>query len=346
MRGTENKMAYKKSNDTLIKLKKMLKDGKTEPLYLFFGEESYLKELYEEKIKELVPDGGFPDFNRFKFEGPDNELNDYDDAWENFPMMAEKKLIIIKDSGIFNRPNEEQKNFWQEKFKHTSEDMVVIFDETKVDKRSVTYKALAKNGTAVEFDFLGDSDLVAWVNKQSLNAKVKMSKDTAYYFINVCGRGLNTLQSEFNKLLEYCDDGEITKNDVDTVVSKSLEVQVFDLTDAIMKHDANTAMEVVGGLRSSSQSALAILYLIGATVEKMLKAKTMEGENIRAVAEKLGCAPFIAGKYAEGARAFSEKALIRMNVRIPEIDYEIKLGRLDMWTGVEQYISECIYYRD
>lgn len=38
MRGTENKMAYKKSNDTLIKLKKMLKDGKTEPLYLFFGE--------------------------------------------------------------------------------------------------------------------------------------------------------------------------------------------------------------------------------------------------------------------------------------------------------------------
>ena len=90
-------MAYKKSNDTLIKLKKTLKDGKTEPLYLFFGEESYLKELYEEKIKELVPDGGFPDFNRFKFEGPDNELNDYDDAWESFPMMAEKKCVLLAD---------------------------------------------------------------------------------------------------------------------------------------------------------------------------------------------------------------------------------------------------------
>lgn len=339
-------MAYKKNtNDALLKLKQSLKDGKLEPLYLFFGEESYLKELYENKIKALVPDGGFPDFNYIKFEGADNELSDFDDAWESFPVMTDKKLIIIKDSGIFNRPNEEVKSFWQEKFKRVSSDTVVIFDETKVDKRSVTYKALTKNGSAVEFDYLSESDLVTWVNKQALNAKRKMSKDTAHYFINVCDRGINSLQNEFNKLLDYCD-GEITKTDVDKVVSKSLEVQVFDLTDAIMRRDANAAMEVVSGIRTSNESALGILYLIDATVEKMLKAKLLTGENIRDAAAKLGTAPFIAGKYMDSAKGFSEKALIRMAMRIPEIDYEIKQGKLEMWTGVEQYIAESIYYSE
>ena len=100
-------MAYKKSTgDALLKLKRDLKGGKTENLYLFYGEESYLKELYTERIKKLVPDNGFPEFNYMKFEGPDTELSELDSAWESFPMMAEKKLILIKDSGIFNRPNE------------------------------------------------------------------------------------------------------------------------------------------------------------------------------------------------------------------------------------------------
>ena len=56
-------------------------------------------------------------------------------------MMTEKKLIHIKDSGIFQLKSgkdeastEEKKEFWTEKFKRISDDTVVIFDETSVDK--------------------------------------------------------------------------------------------------------------------------------------------------------------------------------------------------------------------
>ncbi len=339
-------MAYKKkTNDALLKLKSAVKDGRLEPMYLFFGEEDYLKELYVEKIKALMPDGGFPDFNRLEFEGKDNPLSAYDDAWESFPMMTDKKLIIIKDSEIFNRPNEETKNFWQNKFKHVSDDTVVVFCETKVDKRSVTYKAFAKSGTVVEFAFQSDADLTTWVNKQALNAKIKISKDTAAYFVNVCDKGINSLKNELDKLFAYCD-GEITKSDIDKVVSKSLEVQVFDLTDAIMAGDAAKAMEVAGSIRTSNQSAMGMLYLVNSSAEKLLLAKTMSGKSVGEIASAMGTAPFIAGKYADSAKGFSEEALVRMVKRVPEIDYEIKLGKADMRTAVEQYIAECIHYRN
>ena len=143
-------MAEKK-NGNLLKLKKQLKEGILAPLYVFYGEEDYLREMYVNRVKDCVPDGGFPDFNHIKIEGRDVAFSEYDDAWESFPMMTEKKLIHIKDSGIFQLKSgkdeastEEKKEFWTEKFKRISDDTVVIFDETSVDKRSALYKAAAK----------------------------------------------------------------------------------------------------------------------------------------------------------------------------------------------------------
>ena len=149
-------MAEKK-NGNLLKLKKQLKEGILAPLYVFYGEEDYLREMYVDRVKDCVPDGGFPDFNHIKIEGRDVAFSEYDDAWESFPMMADKKLIHIKDSGIFQLKSgkdeastEEKKEFWTEKFKRISDDTVVIFDETAVDKRSALYKAAAKVGSVVE----------------------------------------------------------------------------------------------------------------------------------------------------------------------------------------------------
>ena len=153
-------MAEKK-NGNLLKLKKQLKEGILAPLYVFYGEEDYLREMYVNRVKDCVPDGGFPDFNHIKIEGRDVAFSEYDDAWESFPMMTDKKLIHIKDSGIFQLKSgkdeastEEKKEFWTEKFKRISDDTVVIFDETAVDKRSALYKAAAKVVTVVEFTYL------------------------------------------------------------------------------------------------------------------------------------------------------------------------------------------------
>ena len=53
-------MAEKK-NGNLLKLKKQLKEGILAPLYVFYGEEDYLREMYVNRVKDCVPDGGFPD---------------------------------------------------------------------------------------------------------------------------------------------------------------------------------------------------------------------------------------------------------------------------------------------
>lgn len=341
-------MAVKKTDD-LLKLKKQIKENKLSPLYVLYGEEDFLRDIYVKRIIECVPDGGFPEFNHIRLSGADVPFSEYDDAWESFPMMTDKKLIHIKDSGIFSSKRntggastEEKKEFWSEKLARISEDTVVIFDESSVDKRSALYKAAVKAGTAVEFNHLSDADLVTWVVKQCLNAKKRMSKENAYYLVTLCDPGLGNINNELKKLLDFCDE-EIYKSDIDRVVSKSMQVIVFELTDAIMTGNVNKAFSTLNGLKTVKESAFNVMYLMLSSFEKMLKAKVMEYASQGEIASELGVAPFVARKYIESARGFSEDSLVWMVRRVAELDLAIKEGRVDEWTALEQYVTECIH---
>lgn len=341
-------MAVKKTDD-LLKLKKQIKENKLSPLYVLYGEEDFLRDIYVKRIIECVPDGGFPEFNHIRLSGADVPFSEYDDAWESFPMMTDKKLIHIKDSGIFSSKRntggagtEEKKEFWSEKLARISDDTVVIFDESSVDKRSALYKAAIKAGTAVEFNHLSDADLVTWVVKQCLNAKKRMSKENAYYLVTLCDPGLGNINNELKKLLDFCDE-EIYKSDIDRVVSKSMQVIVFELTDAIMTGNVNKAFSTLNGLKTVKESAFNVMYLMLSSFEKMLRAKVMEYASQGEIASELGVAPFVARKYIESARGFSEDSLVWMVRRVAELDLAIKEGRVDEWTALEQYVTECIH---
>ena len=345
-------MAYKKkTNDELINLKKQLKEGKLSPLYLFYGEEEYLRETYVQRITEQIPDGGFPEFNHIKLTGGDIPFTEYDEAWESFPMMTDKRLIHIRNSGIFksrgkDKENaaapEEIRNFWEEKFKHIADDTVVIFDEVSADKNNALYKAASKAGQAVEFKYLSEADLTTWVIKQCLDSKVKISKDNAYYLVTRCDSGLRNLNNELGKLFDFCR-GEILRSDIDRVVSKSLQMEVFELTNAIIDGDTAQAMTVLRSIRMVADSAFNLFYLMLSSLERLLRVKLMEGAPQQEIFSALGINYYIGRKYIESARGFSAESLKWMMKRIAEMDLAIKEGRIDEWNALEQYIMECIY---
>lgn len=337
-------MAVKSTDFSIVDLKKELSSGKLMPLYLFYGDEVYIKDTCEKKLMDLVPDGGFPEFNHFRFEGKDTELSEYDNALQSFPVMTDKKLVLIHDSGIFKHASDDVQAFWKNKFEHLSDDTVIVFSELSIDKRGILYKAAKKAGRVVEFAYQSESDLVTWIMRRALNAKLKISKDCASYLVGIVNPGLNSLNNEFIKLENYCDK-VITKTDIDKVVSKSTELKIFDLTDAIMYRNASAAMRVVSELRTSNESAFGVLYLLESSAEKILKAKVCGTKNKYEAAKIIGTAPFAAGKYLSSADVFTEEHLIKMITRVPEIDLQIKSGNIEQWAALEQYIAECIYYK-
>lgn len=81
------------------KLKSQLKTGNFSQLIHFYGDEAYLKSYYLDKCADsIVTD--FAEFNRILFDGNIN-ANDLSVAIQTPPMMSDKKLIILKNTGIF-----------------------------------------------------------------------------------------------------------------------------------------------------------------------------------------------------------------------------------------------------
>lgn len=339
-----------KKNDISI-LKAELKENKLRNMYVFYGDEEYLKEYYIKQIMELVPDGGLEEFNRIQINGQAG-YDEYHNVFEGMPMMVDKRLVIIRDSNIFTTrrsgdiipPDDEQKKFWQDKFSRLSDDTVIIFCEKNVDARGAVFKAAGKHGFTVKFDYLSESDLKAWVIKNAIKAGKKIDDKVAQYLISITDPGLNILENELNKLINYCED-TIYQSDVDRVVSKALQVQVFEITDGIMEGNTQKVFGTLELLKTQKQSAFGLLYLIYSNVEKMLHIKLSNTVNKNEAAEVLGTTPWLAQKYLSGARGFSLESLYHMVIRVPEIDYEIKSGLIGEWQALEQYIFEALEKR-
>ena len=326
-------------------LKQQLKSGKIGNLYLFFGEEVFVKDTYTKYMLGLVPEDGFSDFNRILLDGKTADQK-IDDAIDAFPVMSEKKVILVKDSGIFKtraEGGEEMREFWLERLKRLPDFVILIFDEQEADKRSSLYKTVQKLGLAVEFNYLADYELTAWIVREAQKSGKKISKSTAEYLLSLCDPGISNVKNELDKLINYCGE-EIYASDVEKVVSRPLSVVIFDITDAILKGDRDGAVKILLKLLENKVSAFNILYLLSSNFDKLLRCKLLldEGAGLDAIAAKIKLSPYITKKYISDCKGFSEAFLTGRICRTAELDLKIKQGVLDEQTALMQYVFEAL----
>ena len=164
-------MAERKTpNKGYQKLKSDLSAGNIGQVYIFYGEESYLREYYLGELRKKLVPAGFEEFNYHRMEGKDLTVQSLSEMAEAMPMMAERTLIVVTDFDIF-KLNEEQR----EKMVAFLEDIppyccVVFVYDTVAYKPNKTMKKLCKavgdHVEAVEFRPADNSDLVAWIARR------------------------------------------------------------------------------------------------------------------------------------------------------------------------------------
>lgn len=70
--------------------------------YLLYGQEAYLKNQYRDRLKEaLVQEGDTMNFTAFR--GKDVNSGEVIDLAETMPFFADRRVILIEDSGLLKR---------------------------------------------------------------------------------------------------------------------------------------------------------------------------------------------------------------------------------------------------
>ena len=117
-------------------IKEHIKLNTYKPVYLLYGTETYLKNLYKNKLKEGILLGS-DEMNYSHFEGKGIELKEVIEIAETLPFFSDRRLIMIEDSGLFKSQNE-----LADYIREIPEGTHIVFVETEVDKRNRLFKAV------------------------------------------------------------------------------------------------------------------------------------------------------------------------------------------------------------
>ena len=274
-------MAYAKKtakNEAYQKLKTDLKEGN--PLgnaYLFYGEESYLREYYLGEIRKRLIPAGFEEFNYHALEGKDLTAQSLTEMAEAMPMMAERTLIVVTDWDIY-KLNEDQR----ERFIALLEDLpeyccIVFVYDTVAYKQNKTVKKLCKamdaHVTPIEFKAQDTSDLTAWIARRFRALGKQIDRQTAEYLIFLCGGLMTGLSQEIAKIGAYAKGEVITQRDIDAVADPVLSAEIFKMTDAVSQSDYNKAAAILGDLLKMQEEPIVILAALGSQLRRLYTAR-------------------------------------------------------------------------
>lgn len=272
-------MAEKKKTDNsgYQKLRSDLAAGTLGTVYIFYGEESYLREHYlSEMRKQLVPEG-FEAFNYHRLEGKGLTAQALADAAEAMPMMAQRTMLQVTDWDLF-KLNEEQRNGLTALLEDFPEYCCLVFVYDQIEyKPNKTYKklyaAIEKYVQAVQFKEQSQNEILKWISKRFKAAGHIIDAPTAEHLIFTCGCLMNGLIPEIGKISAYAKAERITKADIDAVAAPVLEAQVFEMTRAVSKGNFDRAAEVLGALLKLQEEPFLLLSLMGTELRKLQSAR-------------------------------------------------------------------------
>ncbi len=122
-----------------------IKTRQFKPVYLLFGEESFLKKSYKKRLKEAIV--GEDSMNFHQYEGKGLDLQEIISLANTMPFFGDRRLILIEDSGLFKGSGAELLVNYLPEMPDTT---CFVFVESEVDKRNKLYKKVKDFGTAFE----------------------------------------------------------------------------------------------------------------------------------------------------------------------------------------------------
>ncbi len=169
----------------------------------------------------------------------------------------------------------------------------------------------------------------------------KMDNFTISYLINYCMNDNDKIITELEKLKAYkLEEKEITKDDIDLLVEKTISNNIFDLSDAIIKKDKRNSIEIYNNIINKGTDTASIIGLVGSTYILYLQCKILfkDGKNKDSIAEYLGIHPYRVSLALEQSTRYSREDLMNILKELFNLDYQFKIGNGSLEDNFKQFI--------
>lgn len=320
---------------------KNIKVGDLKNVYLFYGEEEYLKSFFAKTICDRYE----ADRDSIIYFDGKVTAEELEAASESSPLMMTNTVVVVRDSGIFKKTEGDSSDFAF--LEELAEENCIIFREQAVDARNGVFKIVSNCGVAYNCARQPESEIVKiLVHEASLN-KRNITQGAISLLFNGVGNDILLLMNEVDKLCMLVGEGEmINESHVKYASEISLEAKIFDLTDGIAEKNREKALRQLDALIADKTPPQVIMATIATNFIKLNKVSDLysQGKNAREISEALGLPEYPVKKYIGQAKGYSKESLAKAIDLISTMDVDSKNGKIDAVTGIELLIQEIANY--
>lgn len=323
-----------------------IKSGNFSQIYLFYGDEDYLKKQYRDKLKHALmgADGASSmagmgsDMNFNAFEGKDINPREVIDLAETLPFFADRRVILIENSGFFKNKCDELAEYLTQAAPTT----FFLFVENDVDeKKSKLYNVVKKEGRTVKFSTVSEEVLIRWILTRLKKEGKKITEPVMQLFLDKTGTDMGTIDRELEKLISYTYGRDVIEaEDVETITTEQMTNKVYEMINAVAAHNQKKALDLYYDLLALKVEPTHILSKIVHQFHILLLIRSMMGKGFDndTMAKNAGINPRAVRYNVSQARGFTMARLRRAVTEGVELEEAVKTGHMDKQIAVELFL--------
>ncbi|OFZ64879.1 MAG: DNA polymerase III subunit delta [Bacteroidetes bacterium RIFCSPHIGHO2_02_FULL_44_7] len=321
---------------------KDIEAGKFEKIYFLHGEEAYFIDSISDAIIKYALQDHERDFNQTVLYGKDADALSLISEAKGYPMMAERRLVVLKEAQDF-KGMEDLIGYFEAPSNQT---ILVINHKYKTyDSRKKSMKACAKNGLVFKSDKVPEYKLSDWINGYVQQTGYSITPKASMLLSEFLGNDLSRIVNELEKLQILVEKGTtINEIHIEENIGISKDYNVFELVNAVSIGDLTKANKIVDYFdhNPKATSIIVVISSLFGHFSRLMKIHFIQNKSREAIAAAVGVPPFVAGQLLGSAKLYSPKK-IAANIAVLH-EYDLKSKGVDNSSFSEgQLMKELIY---
>lgn len=308
--------------------------------YLIYGLENY---LIKKNINKIIDELKVTSDEIINLDMNYDTINDLIMEASTINMFSTKKLIICDNSTFLSSSSDKNDNvdelikYIENAFKDTY--ILFIIREEKIDSRKKICKILSKEAKVYVCEKIESYKLNNYVMDYIRNNGYTISSKNIDFLLSKTHYELSNVINEVDKLFIYKDkDKKITEEDIEKVITRNIETNIFELTNAIIKKDRSKIEEIYKDLLLSKEGPIKLIITIANQFRLYLQVKIMRnsGYSEKEIVSTLKEHPYRINLAMNNNYTIEE---LKDNLRkLSKLELDIITGKVDEKLGFEMYL--------
>lgn len=316
--------------------------------YLVLGTEKFLQDQVRTEILKKIKIDGEDDLNFLSFDMENSSIDEVIAEAETLPFFGDQRLVFVenpyfltgeKGTNGIDQNTDLLVNYLKEPLETTV--LVIFAPYEKLDERKKVTKQLKKTAITIDVKQLDEKAVRQYLLNTLENSEIKMDRQAIDLFLRLTDLDLSKMMRELQKILLYGQEQEvITVKEIEQLVPKTLEHNLFDMTQYILSGRTEQALRLFQDLVTQGEETIKINAILLSQIRLFLQTKFLVkiGYQQANIAETLKIHPYRVKLAMQEVRKFDEQTLRRLFDELVEMDYEIKSGKIEKELSFQLFV--------